>query len=163
MFRRTVNQCSQTKLYTDTIFPQKMLTKSNTENFSDKWSKFYNSENRKEYDEFQAEWFLTLYGVSREDLIKDLAGAKILDAGCGGGDKTHSMALLNQDCDFWGVDLSSKLEVKAKETKNNNNLNFLRSDIANLPFEDQTFDIVICDRVTIPKIRMRPCWNLTGC
>ena len=147
MFKRKTSQCVDTGLYYDPEHNVEVETAKNTANFSDKWSRFYNAKNRREYDEFQSNWFETLYGITRHKLIGNLHGSMILDAGCGGGGKNHNMSKLNPSCQFWGVDLSSELEIKALETKKSQNLNFLRADIANLPFEGNIFDLIICDQV----------------
>lgn len=147
MFIRELTQCSDTGLYCDSEIKVDIKTAENTANFSDKWNRFYNTQNRREYDEFQSEWFETLYGVTREQLIGSLHGSMILDAGCGGGDKTHNMSIINSSCQFWGADLSNELGIKALETREKQNLRYLRADISNLPFESKTFDLIICDQV----------------
>lgn len=147
MFIRDVEKCNETGLYVDKIKPDNNLTQTNTENFSDKWDRFYETNNRNEYDEFQANWFETLYGLTRRELLENLINANILDAGCGGGDKTHSMSLINGKCSFWGADLSSKLEKKSLQVIDLDHLQYIRSDIADLPFENYFFDLIICDQV----------------
>jgi ubiquinone/menaquinone biosynthesis C-methylase UbiE len=147
MFIRDVKKCSKSGLYIDITSSNKEITKTNIENFSDKWNRFYSTDSRKEYDNFQSKWFETLYGLSRNQLLKDLNGINILDAGCGGGDKTHSMSKINQNCYFWGADLSNELETKSKEVKDLHNIEYIRSDIAELPFKNDFFDLIICDQV----------------
>lgn len=135
-------------LFCDSSLQIDEKTISNTQNFSEKWKIFYKSKGREKYDKFQEKWFESLYGISREKLLIDLnKNSQILDAGCGGGDKTHNMALTSPDLNFWGADLSIELGQIARETKLLNNLNYIRSDIANLPFNNETFDVIICDQV----------------
>ena len=67
---------------------------------------------------------------------------KILDVGCGTG--RHSIELSKRGYLITGIDLSESQLKKAKEKAkaNNLNINFLKHDARNLPFENY-FDVVI--------------------
>ncbi len=70
---------------------------------------------------------------------KDL---KIIDIGCGTG--RHSIELAKRGYSITGIDLSESLLGKAREKVRQNNLqiDFLKHDARNLPFENQ-FDVAI--------------------
>lgn len=148
IFKRAVIFDDVNNLYTDNSIEIDEQTTSNAANFSAKWKIFYESKGRENYDKFQENWFESLYGKSREKFLSELnKGSLILDAGCGGGDKTHNMAVTAPHLEFWGADLSMELRQKASETVDLKNISYIRSDIGNLPFEDEVFDAVICDQV----------------
>ncbi len=67
---------------------------------------------------------------------------KIIDIGCGTG--RHSIELSKRGYSLTGIDLSASLIERAKEKARQNNLqiDFLRHDARNLPFEKQ-FDVAI--------------------
>jgi len=76
-------------------------------------------------------------------------GDKILDAGCGIGLYGFEYALKNK-VSVTGVDLSKDKIKNAEELKESlriNNIKFLRGDLTNLDFEDESFDFVICSDV----------------
>tara|TARA_B100002019_G_scaffold276010_1_gene274409 strand:+ start:4955 stop:5923 length:969 start_codon:yes stop_codon:yes gene_type:complete len=146
-FEKKTSYNKRTSLFEDKSIDKNKLTASNISKFSNKWKKFYTTKNRENYDIFQEKWFRSLYGISRKKLLSTKGNLNVLDAGCGGGDKTHEMAKINDKNNLWGVDLSHELEVKSLETKNQQNLNYLRADISNLPFKKNIFDIIICDQV----------------
>jgi 2-polyprenyl-3-methyl-5-hydroxy-6-metoxy-1,4-benzoquinol methylase len=67
---------------------------------------------------------------------------KIIDIGCGTG--RHAIELSKRGYSVTGIDLSESLLVKAREKARQNSLQieFLRHDARNLPFENQ-FDVAI--------------------
>ncbi len=67
---------------------------------------------------------------------------KIIDIGCGTG--RHSIELSKRGYSITGIDLSESLLQKAREKALQNGLqiNFLRHDARNMPFENQ-FDVAI--------------------
>jgi 2-polyprenyl-3-methyl-5-hydroxy-6-metoxy-1,4-benzoquinol methylase len=67
---------------------------------------------------------------------------KIIDIGCGTG--RHSIELSKRGYSITGIDLSESLLEKAREKANQNGLqiDFLKHDARNLPFESQ-FDVAI--------------------
>ena len=73
-------------------------------------------------------------------------GLKIIDIGCGTG--RHSIELSKRGYAITGIDLSESLLEKAREkaTQNNLQIDFLKHDARNLPFEEQ-FDaaIMMCE------------------
>jgi len=73
---------------------------------------------------------------------------KILDYGCGLGDRSFEMATLGHD--ITGIDLSSnyiKLANTKKIERSFNNINFIEMDAHKLKFENEAFDLVIGDGI----------------
>jgi len=70
-------------------------------------------------------------------------GDKVLDVGCGSG--RHTFFLLEKGCNVTGVDVSPKmLEVlKQKAEKRKYSLPLFLADCNNLPFETESFDVVV--------------------
>lgn len=75
-------------------------------------------------------------------------GSIILEAGCGVGAQTKTVALKNKNSKFISIDISIDSVNKAKsliELKGIDNVEFRQADIFDLPFEDEYFDhIFLC-------------------
>lgn len=71
-------------------------------------------------------------------------GKRILDIGCGTGELI--LQIFNKDTSYQltGLDLSSEM-LKTAKNKLGINADFVSGDAENLPFEDKTFDIIICN------------------
>jgi len=74
-------------------------------------------------------------------LIGNVTNKKILDAGCGEG---YFLSLINSKEKF-GVELSEKRVSEA--LKLYPQLKIKIADVNNLPFEDDTFDVIVCSEV----------------
>jgi ubiquinone/menaquinone biosynthesis C-methylase UbiE len=89
----------------------------------------------------------TLVGLLHSDTIYP-AGSKILEAGCGVGAQTITLAHNNPDAHFTSIDISESSVVAAKKKIQDagyKNVTFQQGDIFNLPFEPQFFDhLFIC-------------------
>ena len=76
------------------------------------------------------------------------AGSLILEAGCGVGAQTRTIALKNPESTFVSVDLSATSLAKAKESINElniENVEFELTDILNLPYKNNHFDhVFVC-------------------
>lgn len=72
------------------------------------------------------------------DIIKD---KKVLDIACGEGYGSNLMS--DVATEVVGVDLSSKIIVHAQEKYKRSNLKFLTGNASNIPFENETFDVVV--------------------
>ena len=72
-------------------------------------------------------------------------GARVMDIGCGTGTSTIEAArLVGPDGHTLGVDISDPMLVRARElARNVTNASFLTADVADHPFEDGGFDVVI--------------------
>jgi len=66
----------------------------------------------------------------------------LLDAGCGTAPMITLLKEKYPDKKYTGIDLSPKMIEKAKE-KNMENVEFVVGDCENLPFEENSFDIII--------------------
>jgi len=78
-------------------------------------------------------------------LLPDVAEKKVLDAGCGPG--KYAEILLAKGADLTGVDISESMIEEAIK-RNGNRGRFIVHDLIELlPFQDQSFDVVICPLV----------------
>ncbi|NNF36190.1 MAG: methyltransferase domain-containing protein [Saprospiraceae bacterium] len=75
-------------------------------------------------------------------------GSLILEAGCGIGAQTKTVAVQNPNCKFISIDISKKSIIEAKDlidSKGIKNVEFQLANIFDLPFHDEYFDhIFIC-------------------
>lgn len=119
------------------------------DSFSEKWVKLDEKSSTTAMEDFQKKWVLDLYGFKTEEGLKDFLSDKnvVVDAGCGLGYKSAWFAELSPNTLVIGVDFSDAIYVAAKRYKHLSNLFFLRGDIANLPFNENVLDFVLCDQV----------------
>jgi ubiquinone/menaquinone biosynthesis C-methylase UbiE len=80
------------------------------------------------------------FDQARDRLIKNffnnhLSGKKILELGCGSGDRTK---LFYDYSEVIGIDIKNKIDYSRK-----NKFEFLMSDATKLPFKDESFDAVV--------------------
>jgi 2-polyprenyl-6-hydroxyphenyl methylase/3-demethylubiquinone-9 3-methyltransferase len=88
------------------------------------------------------------YGASREHLEGffengEVRGKSVLDAGCGSG--VFSVIFAEKGAVVTGVDASEKAIEAGKELKRERgeeNVEFMRADMLDLPFRDSSFDVV---------------------
>ncbi|WP_310501639.1 class I SAM-dependent methyltransferase [Paenibacillus qinlingensis] len=75
-------------------------------------------------------------------------GKKVLEVGCGTG--RTACYLAEQGCDVTAIDIRPEMINKAKirAEKQGNLVNFLIGDVCQLPFEANTFDVVMVESVT---------------
>lgn len=82
--------------------------------------------------------------------IKDMKKPKILEVGCSTGYITRYVAQ-KFECEIVGVDLSTLLlEIAAEDSRrlNLNNISFKYANVENLPFSDNTFNVVYGEAIT---------------
>jgi len=82
----------------------------------------------------------------RDDYLGDLrlpAGARVLELGCGTGAVVRSLAERREVAEAFGVDPSPVFIARARELAGDR-LGFEVADGRDLPFEDDTFDAVVC-------------------
>ncbi len=87
------------------------------------------------------------FSKTRENPWKDLKflfedipkGGKVLDLGCGNG--RFYQVVENEDVEYFGLDKSENLIIKAKERYPK--VDFKAGDALNIPFPDEEFDVVV--------------------
>jgi arsenite methyltransferase len=114
------------------------------------------SELEKSYFELQAYWGMTKHmgGLKATQKLAELCYINqdkyVLVVGCGVG-VTPCYLAKTYGCRVVGVDLSAKMVDRSKERAKGegveNKVEFRMADAQNLPFEDATFDAVICESV----------------
>jgi len=91
---------------------------------------------------------LRLFGKVKEAYSLNDKPMKILDYGCGLGDRSFEMATFGHD--ITGIDLSSNY-IKLANTKNVkrsfDNISFIEMDAHKLKFDNEAFDLVIGDGI----------------
>ncbi len=120
-----------------------------TDSFSEKWVKLDKESSTSAAEDFQKKWVLDLYGFKTlEGFQTSLKDKKvIIDAGCGLGYKSAWLAELAPHAIVFGIDFSEAVYVAANRYKEIPNLYFFRGDIANLPFQKNSIDFLLCDQV----------------
>ena len=76
------------------------------------------------------------------DLKDNLKGKLVLEAGCGAGRFTE--VLLKKGATLVSSDLSSAVEVNIENFPVSDNHLVIQADINDMPFSDESFDVVIC-------------------
>jgi ubiquinone/menaquinone biosynthesis C-methylase UbiE len=72
--------------------------------------------------------------------LDTLRGKTVLDAGCGMG--RFAEVCIQAGADLHAIDLSTAVEAAARNLGHHPNASFYQADIMNLPFADNTFDVV---------------------
>jgi len=119
------------------------------EAFTEKWIKYEKTNYKKKFYDMQKKWYLKLYGFNDEKKLAKFLSTKkfIFDAGSGLGYKAKWFADLSPNSIIIGMDFSDASLLAAKKYKNTKNLFFLKGDIANVPFKDNSIDYLSCDQV----------------
>jgi SAM-dependent methyltransferase len=109
------------------------------------------------YFDLQATWGVTKHfgGTDTTDALAALChidrGAYVLDVGCGAG-MTPCYLAETLGCRVVGVDLSERMIAwsrrRARRARLDDRVAFAVADAQCLPFDDHTFDAVICESVT---------------
>lgn len=117
--------------------------------FSEKWSKYEESEDKNRLYDMQKKWYLQLYGFESEEKFAEFLSTKkyIFDAGCGLGYKAKWFADLAPESIVIGMDFSDASIIAANNYKDTKNLYFIKGDIADTSFVDGIIDYVSCDQV----------------
>jgi len=77
------------------------------------------------------------------NLPKFIENKKVLEIGAGNG-KTLQIIMRQNPKEVVAMDFSSEALNKCKEIFHEKNINFVKANITNLPFENEEFDIVVC-------------------
>jgi len=72
--------------------------------------------------------------------LASLAGARVLDAGCGMG--RFAEVCIEAGAEVHAIDLSTAVEAAARNLGHRPNASFYQADILQLPFKDGSFDII---------------------
>lgn len=117
--------------------------------FSDKWTKYDQSEEKERLYEFQRQWYLKLYGFESEAKLQEFLSRcnVILDAGCGLGYKAAWFAELAPQALVIGMDFSDAARHAAENYKHISNLFFMQGDIAETKLKRGSVTYVSCDQV----------------
>lgn len=123
--------------------------KQTNEAFSNKWSRYDQSEEKERLYEFQRNWYLKLYGFDSEEELRDYLSSceVIFDAGCGLGYKAAWFAKLAPQALVIGMDFSAAASQAAKNYKDVSNLFFMQGDIAATGLKSSCVTYVSCDQV----------------
>lgn len=105
------------------------------------------------YESFRAQWLALAGARTEEAMVQDLAavlrsGDRVLDAGCGTGAMSRTILELQPDVDLTLVDASEAMLERAGELGSRR----MVGDVADLPFEEGSFDVITCAWVieTVP-------------
>lgn len=115
---------------------------------------WYNREAPK-WDDIKKTTVGSMHKAEELNKIIGLAKDSILDLGCGTG--RHVIPLAEKGYRCYGIDISAEmlriLKKKIKEKKLN--IHIAEGDIANLPYKDNSFDMVLCMFHTLEFLRDR--------
>lgn len=107
------------------------------------------AEEAKAYDELDRLWGDVLFqGFAESALRMGVVEGRVLDVGCGPGRISTRLARLNAKFSIEGIDLSQNMLDLAAQTAARNGVSqttrFSIGDAKQIPFPDETFDMVIC-------------------
>jgi len=77
------------------------------------------------------------------NLPKLIENKKVLEIGVGNG-KTLRAIMMQNPKSVAAMDFSSEALNKCKEIFHEKNINFVKANVTNLPFENEKFDVVVC-------------------
>ncbi|QPV64210.1 methyltransferase domain-containing protein [Halosimplex litoreum] len=100
------------------------------------------------HDYAEAPWRAQILWPTIDELLPNLDGRRVLDAGCGDG--THAAALADRGADVVGVDASDGMIDTARERYGDRDrVEFHRADLAEGldSLADDDFDLVLCQHV----------------
>jgi len=93
---------------------------------------------------------------------KDFEGKYVLEAGCGKGRHSRTVARWSPELLF-SVDLSRAVYLAAQNTVEFPNVHCVRADLLNLPFPENRFDLVFCvgvlHHLADPEAGLRALWK----
>lgn len=96
----------------------------------------------KKYSEYLSKVDIGLYQKYLKFMSPSKSSKKVLDMGCGIGTVINELEKVNENCDFYGVDVSKTLINEAKEGSKRNK--FKVYDGGRIPFKDSFFDKTGC-------------------
>ena len=119
------------------------------EAFTEKWTRYEQSDEKERLYEFQRDWYLKLYGFGSEEGLAYFLRTKsvIFDAGCGLGYKAAWFARLAPHALVIGMDFSDAANQAARAYRDVPNLFFVQGDIASTSLATGCVDYTSCDQV----------------
>lgn len=97
------------------------------------------------YDQFMGPLFFEPYANDLAARIKEQPARKVLEIACGTGRVTkHLRKALPADTTLVATDLNAGMLAVAKYNLANENIEFKEADAQSLPFDDNSFDLVVC-------------------
>lgn len=125
------------------------MNKKNKPTFEKKWQKIFDGTAKNCPKDFEkstwtkhgAEGHEKYFFIHFNNFILKKNG-KILDVGCGPGNYCQTLAKMGFN--VYGVDFSKEMIKIAKSRDNENQINYKQSNIYNLPFQNNYFDMLIC-------------------
>ena len=122
--------------------------KTTSETFSFKWTNFQRYGDMPQEQAFLFAWYRRKFGLAEDaDLGAFYADRKrVLEVGPGSGFNTR---YIGQCCkgEVVAVDVSSAADVAFAKTSDLPNCCVLRADLMDMPFADETFDLIVADGV----------------
>src|SRR5262245_35171610 len=97
----------------------------------------------------------SIYGPALDELLGDVAGRRVLDAGCGDGH--HARALADRGARVTAVDGAPAMLALAGERPHDPRIRYVRADLlAPLPFRDASHDLALSTMVLmdLPRIEV---------
>ena len=108
-------------------------------------SRIHFNNQAKEYDNNTTYYFSGGAKISCEDtrlFLKDTSYTKLLDIGCGTGWLIDNLSK-QHNAEYYGIDISENM-LEVSKGKNIPNANFCLGNALELPYADETFDVVTC-------------------
>jgi SAM-dependent methyltransferase len=124
--------------------PESVIERGDREwSFSTEWDAFFSGETRKTWG-WDVDERVQMFLLETQLSAEDLAGALILDAGCGNG--LLSEALTSLGATVIAIDYSTSV-FAAERHRTSSAVHFVRGDLAQPPFERAVFDVVFSSGV----------------
>jgi ubiquinone/menaquinone biosynthesis C-methylase UbiE len=97
------------------------------------------------YDQYMGPLFFEPYAIDLSARVKKLSPKKVLEIACGTGRVTnHLRKVLPAGAELIATDLNAGMLAVAKHNLANENIEFKEADAQALPFEDNSFDLIVC-------------------
>jgi ubiquinone/menaquinone biosynthesis C-methylase UbiE len=97
------------------------------------------------YDRYLGPFLFEPYAIDMVSRIDASSAQKVLEIACGTGRVTqHLIEKLSPDSNLIATDLNEEMIAVAKSKVTSNNIEWRTADAQELPFDDNTFDLVVC-------------------